>query len=63
MNLETFWADIFSKEPVKIIAAMDSLSEEEQQAVINHLQRMVTETGWTEGQRKNARSALDILQK
>lgn len=60
-DLETLWADILSKDPVKIIKAMGSLSDEELGAVIEHLQRMANETGWSEGQRHSASTALELL--
>ena len=61
-NLETFWAEILSKDREKILAAMHSLSEEEQRAVVEHLTRMAFETGWSEGQRCRAKNALRLLQ-
>jgi hypothetical protein len=61
-NLETLWAEILSKDGEKILAAIRSLSEEEQRAVVDHLKRMVSEIGWSEGQRSRAKTALHVLQ-
>jgi hypothetical protein len=61
-NLESFWAEILSKDREKILAAIRSLSEDEQRAVVEHLKQMAHETGWSEGQRIRAKTALSILQ-
>jgi hypothetical protein len=61
-NLESFWAEILSKDREKILAVIRSLSEDEQQAVVEHLERMAHETGWSEGQRTRAKTALNVLQ-
>ena len=61
MNLETFWAEILSEDPQKITAAIRSRSEEEQRAVIKHLERMACDSGWMEGQRRRAKTALSTL--
>ncbi len=61
MNLETFWAEILSEDPQKITAAIRSVSEEEQRAVIKHLERMTCDSGWMEEQRRRAKKALSAL--
>jgi hypothetical protein len=61
-NPESFWADILSTNHEKILSAIHSVSEEEKQAVIKHLQFMAYEDGWSEGQRNGARTALEVLQ-
>jgi hypothetical protein len=61
-NLETFWAKILSEDREKILTAIRSLSEDEQRAVVDHLKRMAHETGWSEGQRSRAKTALSVLQ-
>jgi hypothetical protein len=62
LNLESFWADILSEEPAQISNASRHLSKTERQAIIAHLQRMAHEPGWSDGQRRRAQSALDILE-
>jgi len=62
-NLELFWSRVLSEDPAQIIKAVKSLSLEEQQAVIEHLQRMANETGWLEEQLRRARIALIVLDK
>jgi hypothetical protein len=63
MNREpaSFWGEVLSQNPRKINHAMRSLSERERRAVIEHLQRMAVEKGWSEGQRIGAKTALDLL--
>lgn len=61
-SLESFWADILSKNPKKIRKAINLLSEDEREVVIKHLRKMSSETGWSEGQKHGARTALEILQ-
>ncbi len=59
--LETFWGDMLSEEPVKVIAAWALLDPEERTAVHAHLVKMATEAGWAEVQRRAAQAALDAL--
>jgi len=44
-----------------ISMAFDSLEINEQKAVMDHLQRMMSESGWQPGQRESARAALDVI--
>ena len=62
LNLEPFWADLLSKDPVRIRAALDRLEPEERDAVLDHLRRMATEDGWSEGQRQRAWAALRAIE-
>ncbi len=60
--LELFWGEILSREPGRIRAAFAELTdEEERQAVLAHLRRMVNEAGWAEPQRESAQRALVAL--
>jgi NADH:ubiquinone oxidoreductase subunit E len=60
--LENFWAEILSREPARIQAAMATLEDDEQrEAIIVHLRRMTTEEGWLEPQRISAQVALEAL--
>lgn len=62
-DIEDFWAAILSREPEQIREAYASLpNADEQQAVLAHLTRMVTEPDWAEPQRISAQAALDALQ-
>lgn len=60
--LEKFWGEVLSRDPQRILKAMDSLEDDqEREAIIAHLRRMATEEGWAEPQRISAESALTAL--
>ncbi|MBZ0320923.1 MAG: hypothetical protein K8L91_31200 [Anaerolineae bacterium] len=60
--LEKFWGEVLSRDPQRILAAMDSLEDDqEREAIIAHLQCMATEEGWLEPQRISAEAALKAL--
>jgi len=58
---ETFWAEILSGLPERVLRAMTRLSQEERAGVIGHLRRMAQESGWQTGQQANARAALKAI--
>jgi hypothetical protein len=58
---EQFWEDLLSRQPGPIKAAFASLDPSNQQAVLAHLQSMVSETGWQPEQRISARAALEVI--
>ncbi len=58
---EQLWEDLLSRQPGVIKAAFASLYPTDQQTVLAHLQRMVSESGWQPEQRISARTALDVL--
>ncbi len=60
-DLEEFWGDILSEEPLRIVAAWLTLTLEEQAAVLDHLQKMATEDGWADVQQQAAQNALDAI--
>lgn len=60
-NLQDLWDNLLSREPVRVIEAWGALTDEEQLAVLTHLQRMVSEDGWLEVQRQSAQAALAAL--
>jgi hypothetical protein len=60
-QLDILWDDILSRQPALITAAFASLDPSDQQAVILHLQRMVSEDGWQPEQRLSAQSAIEVL--
>jgi hypothetical protein len=59
--LESLWDNLLSRQPALIQEVFGSLSDEQRQAVWEHLQRMVSEAGWQPEQRISAQSALDVL--
>jgi NADH:ubiquinone oxidoreductase subunit E len=60
-KLELLWEDLLSRQPETIQEAFASLDPSDQKAVLTHLQRMVSESGWQPEQRLSARAALDVL--
>jgi hypothetical protein len=60
-QLEMLWEDLLSRQPGPIKAAFASLDPSDQNAVLVHLQRMVSEPGWQPEQRLSAKTALDVL--
>ncbi|MBN1965408.1 MAG: hypothetical protein JW910_12235 [Anaerolineae bacterium] len=60
--LEIFWAEVLSRDPVRVVAGWETLDGDEQDAVWAHLARMATEPDWTDGQRQSAQAALIALQ-
>jgi NADH:ubiquinone oxidoreductase subunit E len=57
-SLETFWEHILSHSSERIFAAYEALNEEEQNAILAHLERMSTEPGWQPDQVISANAAL-----
>ncbi len=58
---ERLWEKLLSRLPASIKDAFAALDPSDQQAVLAHLQRMVTEPGWQPEQRLSAIAALDVL--
>jgi len=56
--LEQFWNDVLSEDPRRVTRRLAELGEADRLTTLEHLKRMSTETGWTEGQRRRATSAL-----
>ena len=56
------WEDLLSCQAEKVGQAFAGLDEEAQQAVLEHLHRMVAEEGWHPEQRRSASFALNVLQ-
>ena len=61
-DLESFWAEILSKDPDRIQSAFMTLSTEEQYALLDHLRDMANEPGWSDGQRERAKAALQVIE-
>ena len=59
--LETFWEDLFSREPEKIETAWKTLALSYRKDVRDHLCRMVMEDGWLAEQIDSAQAALDVI--
>jgi hypothetical protein len=62
-DLDKFWFEILSEDPDRIEKAWQCLSDDEQYALISHLQRMSADPGWQESQRLRARKAFAVLEK
>jgi len=61
--LEKAWDDLLSHEPERIETRFKSLDPKSQKVVIEHLNSMVTESGWHPVQVISAQKALDVLTK
>ncbi len=59
--LEALWSSLLSRHPDTIRTAYQTLSVEEQQAVLEHLRRMASEPGWHPEQQRSAEAALHAL--
>lgn len=55
------WAELLSREPERILRALESLPGEDRRRIQDHLERMATEPGWHPPQRESARAALEAL--
>ncbi len=60
-DLEVFWREILSGDPHRIREAVGRLSLTDRRPVEAHLKRMASEPGWSEGQRRRARTALEAM--
>jgi len=60
-RFESTWEVLLSREPDRILAVYASLSPAEREAVLVHLEKMVSEPGWQPGQRHSAQAALDAI--
>jgi len=58
---EDLWERLLSRQPESIRPAFEALSDDEQTAVLTHLQRMAAEPGWHPEQRKSALAALQAI--
>jgi hypothetical protein len=65
-NLESFleqtWDGILSRDPQRIGIVFSSLSEENQKVVLDHLHKMVSESGWHPEQVTSAHAALNVIE-
>lgn len=61
--LEKAWDDLLSQEPDRIESRFASLDEKSKRVVIEHLNKMVSESGWHPAQVESAQKALEVLSK
>lgn len=62
-GFEYLWETLLSREPDRILLAYESLQPDQKLAVLEHLQKMVSESGWQPEQRNSAQAALDAIPK
>ena len=60
--LEAFWGDMLSEDAPRIESAWQLLTAEDQDAVRDHLKRMISEDGWADVQRESAQAALAVIE-
>jgi len=60
-DLDRFWADVLSGDPLRVQAIWSGLSEAERQALVDHLVRMRDEPGWHTAQRDASEGALRAI--
>ncbi len=61
-QLEQLWDNLLSRQPELIRSAFASLDPTNQKAVITHLNRMISETGWQSEQQFSAKAAIQALE-
>jgi len=59
--IEKLWDDILSRNPLKIRAAFESLSDQERGDMYTHLVKMSRDDGWHPEQKISANAALDVI--
>jgi hypothetical protein len=60
-EFEELWSILLSRNPERIWRAYAALVGIQQNAVLEHLERIVHETGWQPEQRRSAQTALDAI--
>jgi len=61
LALEDFWENILSRDADLIRTAINQISKDERNQIVNHLQKMASEPEWHEEQKISARRALDVI--
>jgi len=61
MAIEDIWSEILSQQIEKVDAACGLLTADEMKYVLNHLHRMISESGWQPAQIASAQFALNRL--
>lgn len=59
--IQLFWDNLLSRNRARIKSAFSTLDENSKQAVIDHLKKMTSETGWHPEQVKSAWAALETI--
>lgn len=62
-GFEYLWETLLSREPDRILLAYESLQPDQKIAILEHLQKMVSESGWQPEQRNSAQAALEAIPK
>lgn len=60
-SLESLWDGLLSRQPERVRATYANLDDLEKIAVLAHLERMASESGWHPEQRLSAQVALEVL--
>lgn len=60
-KFENIWEILLSRQPVKVLAAYESLAPDQKKLVREHLEKMINEAGWQPEQRISAQAALDTI--
>lgn len=60
-DIETLWDHLLSRQPALIQTAYQSLTPTEQNDVLAHLQRMISEDGWHPEQVQSAQAAVNAI--
>lgn len=61
-DLEGFWSEVLSEDPARARNALRSLPPAERAGVRTHLHAMAEDPGWSAGQRRRARAALEAVE-
>lgn len=61
LDAEALWAELLSEDPARIRKVWLELDDDEADAVLVHLNKMMKEEGWAEGQRESAGAALSAI--
>lgn len=62
-RIEIVWDQILSRNAELVRGMFQTLGADEQEAVFEHLRKMITEEGWHAEQVKSAHFALQIIRK
>jgi hypothetical protein len=60
-DLEVFWREVLSGDRDRVRKAISRLPLTDREPVEVHLKRMASKPGWTEGQKRRARAALEAM--
>lgn len=60
-SLEELWNHLLSQDPLRISEVFNQIDSNSQNQIIQHLQRMIHETGWQPMQKENAKIALEVI--